>query len=425
MKKRHLTMVIGFVAIFAFLFATHALAVSKVVIGHPACLSGKFAKSGAQAQMGIHASVKWVNDVKGGVEIGGKKVPLEYKRYDSESSKEMVTSLIDRLIKINKVNAVIAPYSSGLTITGAPVAEKYGCIYISHGGASNRIFEQGYQYAVQALSPATLYQAGALDMFRKADPGAKRIALAFEDSEFARMVLRGAEKHAKELGFKVVFNRTYPRGVTDLTPLLSDLKAAKADIIVGGGHFQDGQLMARQMSDLDIDAKALSMIVAVTLPAFKEALGNMAEGIFGPAQWEFGVKYSPAEAKKVGMEWFGPTNEEWLKRAIEFSGGKKPDYHAAEAGQVPLIYARAVELANSVNPDKVRAAFNKLHLMTFFGEFKIDKDSGLQTGHSMVVVQWQNGKKVIVWPPAAATAKFYYPMPTFAEKAKGVKAVPK
>lgn len=425
MKKGNLALLIGFVAIFGFLFVPYAMAIDKVVIGHPACLSGKFAKSGAQAQMGIQSSLKWINDINGGVEIGGKRVPLVYKRYDCESRKEVVTSLIERLVKIDKVDAVIGPYSSGLTITGAPIAEKYGAIYLSHGGASNRIFQQGYQYAVQMLSPATLYQAGALDMFHKVDPTAKRIALAFEDSEFARMVLRGAEKRAKQLGFKVIFNRTYPRHVSDLTPLLSDLKAAKPEIIIGGGHFQDGQLFARQMSDLDIDVKAISMIVAVTLPAFYEALGDKAEGMIGPAQWEFGVKYSPQEAKRVGLPWFGPTNEQWVKGAKEYSGGKAPDYHAAEAGQVPLIFAKAVETANSVDPDKLRQAFNKLDLMTFFGDFKIDKKTGLQVGHTMVVVQWQNGKKVIVWPPAAATGKLYYPMPTFAQKAKGAKAIPK
>jgi len=400
-------------------------AVDKVVIGHPVCLSGKFAKCGNQASWGIKACVKWINEVYGGIKIGGKKVPLEYKFYDSESKKEVVTSLIERLVRIDKVNAIIAPYSSGLTIAGAPVAEKYRTIYLSHGGASNRIFEQGYRYAVQVLSPATLYQAGVLDMLRKVDPKAKKVALAFEDSEFARMVMRGAEEHAKKLGFKIVFKRTYPKGVTDLTPLLSDLKAAKPEIILGGGHFQDGQLFARQMADLDINVKALSMIVAVTLPAFREALGAKCEGMMGPAQWEFGVKYNPEEAKKAGVEWFGPTNEEFVKLAMEFSGGKKPDYHAAEAGAVPLVFAKAVEMAGSLDPDKIREAFNKLHLMTFFGEFKIDPETGLQVGHTMVAVQWQGGKKVIVWPPEAATGKLYYPMPTFAEKAKGKVAVPK
>lgn len=290
MRRKISVMVLGLLLVTALIWPAEAGAPAKVLIGHPVCLSGKFAKEGSQASWGIKACVKWINEVYGGVKVAGKRVPLEYKFYDSESKKEMVTSLIERLVRIDKVHGIIAPYSSGLTITGAPVAEKYGVIYMSHGGASNRIFEQGYRYAVQILSPATLYQVGALEMLQKVAPEAKRVALAFKDSEFARMVMRGAEEHAKRLGYKIVFKRTYPMDVADLTPLLSDLRVAKPDIILGGGHFQDGQLFARQMADLDINVKAFSLIVAVTLPAFYDALGAKAEGMMGPAQWEFGVR---------------------------------------------------------------------------------------------------------------------------------------
>ena len=44
-----------------------AAALDKVVIGHPACLSGKYAKAGVQARGGIEAVVKWVNETRGGV----------------------------------------------------------------------------------------------------------------------------------------------------------------------------------------------------------------------------------------------------------------------------------------------------------------------------------------------------------------------
>jgi hypothetical protein len=125
----------------------------KLVIGHPACMSGKYAKAGEQAIGGIEACVAWVNDVHGGVSIGDRKVPLEYKYYDSESKKEGVTSLIERLITVDKVNVVFSSYSSGLTLAGAPVAERYGTVFMDHGGASDRIFQQGFQYTVQTIGP--------------------------------------------------------------------------------------------------------------------------------------------------------------------------------------------------------------------------------------------------------------------------------
>lgn len=411
--------------VFGLLLPTSTPAADKVLLGYAETLSGEHSKAGAQSSWGVKASVKWINEVHGGLTINGKKVPLEYKLYDNESKKEGATSLIERLISVDKADAIIAPYSAGLTMAGAPIAEKYRKVYLSHGGSSNRIFEQGFRYAVLLVTPASDFQMGALEMFQKIDPKAKRLALVFEDDEFARMAYQGAEEHAKKLGYEIVFKRTYPNNVTDLTPLLSDLKASKPDLILGGGHFADGQLFTRQLADLDINVKGFSLIVAVSLPAFYEALGAKAEGVVGPSQWEFGVKFSPEEAKKTGLEWYGPTNEEWVKLVKGFSGTENPNYHAAEAGAAPLIYARAVELANSVDSDKVREALNKLNLMTYFGGFKIDGNTGLQTAHSMVTVQWQNGKRVIVWPPEAATDKPYYPMPTIAEKAAGKKAITK
>lgn len=111
---------------------TAASAADKVLIGHPACLSGKYAKAGEQAIGGIKACIDWVNNVYGGVLVGGKRIPLEYKYYDSESKKEAVTSLIERLITVDKVNVVFSAYSSGLTLAGAPVAEKYNMLYMDH-----------------------------------------------------------------------------------------------------------------------------------------------------------------------------------------------------------------------------------------------------------------------------------------------------
>ena len=402
-----------------------SVAASKIVIGHPACLSGKYAKAGEQALGGIKASVDWINNVYGGVKLDGKKVPLKYKYYDSESKKEAVTSLIGRLITVDKVNVVFSPYSSGLTLRGAPITESHKMLYMDHGGANNKIFRQGFRYIVQTIGPATSYHQGTLDMIHKIDPTAKNVALVYEDSEFAKMVMHGAEEHAKKLGFNIVFKRTYPKGVTDLTPLLSALKATKPDFVIGGGHFEDGQLFNRQMADLDIDTKALSLIAAATLPAFYNALTSMAEGVMGPSHWEYGVKYSAKEAKKVGMKWIGPSQDEFValfKKAL----GKDmiPDYHAAEAGAQVLAYVLAVEKVNSLESDKVRAALGDLTFMSFYGGWDVD-DTGLQVGHSMVDVQWQVGKRVIVWPEEAQTGSVAYPMPTFAEKAKGKVAVPR
>jgi branched-chain amino acid transport system substrate-binding protein len=427
MKRMKFVAVFCFVALAGLVFAPPGIAAppAQILIGEPATISGAHAKAGEQSTNGVEAIVDWVNNTYGGVKLEGKRVPLKYIKYDCESKKEAVTSLLERLITVDKVNFTLAPYTSGLTLAGAPVAEKYRMIYMDHGGASNTIFKQGFKYIVQTIGPATHYHRGTLDMMKKTAPTAKKVALVYEDDEFARDVMAGAEEHAKKLGFDIVFQRTYPKGVTDMTPLLSAMSATKPDFVLGGGHFQDGQLFTRQLADLDINTKALSLIASATLPAFYEALTYNAEGVLGPSHWEYGVKFSKEGAKQYGKEWIGPSQDEFValfKKAV----GKDllPDYHAAEAGASILALVLAIEKAQSLDSLPVRKALGELTFISFYGGWKID-DTGLQIGHDMVSVQWQNGQRVIVWPEDARTGEFVYPMPTFAEKAKGVKAVPK
>jgi branched-chain amino acid transport system substrate-binding protein len=381
----------------------------EIVIGGPISLAGTYAKEGQQGYWGFLVAEKWVNEVYGGVRLQGQRIPIKYKYYDDESKKENVTSLLERLITVDGVKFLLAPYSSGLTLAGAPIAEKYKALYMSHGGASDRIFEQGYKYAVQTIGLGSRYQLSAIDMVRTIDTNAKKFALLFEDDEFSRIVMKGAKDYLTKLGLQIVFERTYPSGVKDLTPALTELKATAPEILLGGGHFADGQLLAKQMGDLGITVKAASLVVAPTLPAFAEALGKQANGFLGPAHWEIGARFSP-ETVPQGFEYFGPSQEWFIEEFKKVSKGVDPEYHAADAIASILVYVKAIEKANSLDVDKVRAAMNELHFYPFYGEWKIDPETGKQIGHKMVLIQWQNNKKEIVWPPEAQTAKPCYPM---------------
>ncbi len=72
----------------------------------------------------------------------------------------------------------------------------------------------------------------------------------------------------------------------------------------------------------------------------------------------------------------------------------------------------AVEKAGSIEQDAVRQALGELEFTSFYGGWDID-DTGMQIGHSMVDMQWQNAERVIVWPEKAATGDVMYPKPVF------------
>lgn len=393
--------------------APPATAGEKVVIGHPEALSGRYAKAGEQAAGGIQAAVSWINDSFGGIAIDGKRLPLEYTFYDCESNGELVESLLERLIKTDQVNFTFAPYSSELTLAAAAVTEKHHVLLMDHGGASDEIFEKGFRYVVQTIGPGSQYHAGTLRMVQEIDPEAKRVALAYQDDEFARSVMEGAEQHARKLGFDIVFKQTFPSGTTDLKPLLADLKATKPDIVLGGGHLEDGELFNRQLADLNVNPRLLSLIAAPTLPAFRESLGDLAEGVMGPSHWEYGVTFSKEAAEEAGLEWIGPSQDEFVEFFRKAVGRDLvPDYHAAEAAAAVLALVKGIEKAGTLDTVKVRRALGNLQFMSFYGTWDVD-DTGKQIGHSMVDVQWQGMDRVIVWPEAARTAPVVYPKPPF------------
>ena len=203
-----------------------------------------------------------------------------------------------------------------------------------------------------------------------------------------------------------------------MTPALTELAAARPDILLGGGHFPDGQLLARQIADLGVDVKAASILVSPTLPEFYKALQTAAEGIMAPAHWEIGVQFSSFTTPK-GMKYFGPTQEEFLSSFRKMSNGVDPDYHGAEATAAMFSYVLGIEAAKSLDTDKVRAAMGKLRFMSVYGDWGIDPKSGKQVAHKSVLIQWQKGKKEIVWPPEAQTAKLCYPMPSSQDRLKG------
>jgi hypothetical protein len=74
--------------------------------------------------------------------------------------------------------------------------------------------------------------------------------------------------------------------------------------------------------------------------------------------------------------------------------------------------------AGSTDPEAVKAALDAMDILTFYGRITFDttpEAHGLQTGHSMVYIQWQkdssgNLVKQVVWPPEGSTAEAIYPI---------------
>src|SRR5690606_13128855 len=94
-------------------------------------------------QSGVRGIGIWADDVnaRGGIELDGKKYPVELVKRDDRSDKQLVARVYESLIAEEKVDALIAPFSSTLVGVAAPIVESRGGFMVSWAGSSDQLFQ--------------------------------------------------------------------------------------------------------------------------------------------------------------------------------------------------------------------------------------------------------------------------------------------
>ena len=128
----------------------------------------------------------------------------------------------------------------------AVIAEQYGKIMITTGAASDGTYQKGYTLVYQAYTPASMYLTGAVDLLASLDANAKKIAIIHENDKFSSDVAVALDAYAKSKGCEILINEGYDSGTTDFAPIINKIPA-EADAIMGGGHFADGQQLAKAL----------------------------------------------------------------------------------------------------------------------------------------------------------------------------------
>jgi ABC-type branched-subunit amino acid transport system substrate-binding protein len=387
-----------------------------VTIGFTSSLTGS---QEVTSKRQVDAFNLWMNQVNeaGGIQLSdGTVVKFAATTYDDESTKERVQELYTRLISEDEADFLISPYSSGLTAAASIVAEQNSKIMITAGAAEDAAYKTGNTSLFQLYTPASLYLAGTVDMLRQLDPEAK-VAVVHENDKFSTAVVEGLIPMLEEGGFEVVLQEGYATETADFGPIIKKIADSGATVLLGGGHYPDGSTFARQLYEQQVNLKLISLQVAPADTKFAE-LGDAAFGIQTSSQWEPQAGYSAEAAQALGKEWFGPSVADF-GAAYEAATGGKPTYHAAGGYAAGLVLQKAIEDADSVDPEKVKAALEAMDILTFYGAIKFDTSPeahGLQISHLMVVAQWQKNDagelvREIIWPPDAATADPLYPIP--------------
>jgi branched-chain amino acid transport system substrate-binding protein len=368
---------------------------NEVLIGGAISQTGRYAEPAGRQ---VNAIKLWVDEVNGRGGLLGHRINLIL--LDDKSDTQTAIKLYEKLITEDKVDVLLAPYSSGITEAVANVNERHKMPFVAYGAASTPIWEKGRKYIFNIVDVAENYQKGAVHLGKQI--GVKRAAIIGEDSLFPRQSAKGAKDWAKKLGIDIVVEENYPIKQTDFTALLQKIRGAGAEAIFSNSYFADAAAQLRQLREQNINLKLFSSTVGPGLPNFPEQLGNTAEFVLGFSQWE----PLPHVLKHPGMKEFIDAYE---KRFNE-----KPNYHAGGAYGALQVTDAALKKAGSFDNEKLRDALATIDVTNIYGRYKVDARG--MNEHEGLTFQILRGQRRIVWPEKWAETKAELPMPEWSKR---------
>jgi branched-chain amino acid transport system substrate-binding protein len=387
--------------------AADAEAQPPIRVGASLALTGQYAVFGQNQHRGYQLCFKHVNE-KGGV-LGRR---IELVRYDDQSQPATAVRLYEQLITQDKVDLIIGPYASPITEAVADVSEKYRMPMVASGAAATSIFRQGRKFVFQVFPRGEVYLEGFVDM--AARKGLKTVAVIYRDAIASRELARGAIELARKKGLEVVFVEAYPERTTDFSALLAKVRAANPDALAVASYFEDTVAITRQMKDSNVNPKMYGLTTGVDSLRFYELLGRTVEFIYGVTPWvpEL-VELRAGGLIPIARQY--PGAREFVEAHRKEFPGADLSYHTAAGYGGCEILVEAIRRAGSLDSEKLREAILKIDRNTVFGAFRVDRD-GAQIAHRLVMFQWQDGKKVIVWPEELAPGQPRFPTPPWSQR---------
>lgn len=344
-------------------------------IGATASLSGGYQVPGTSQAQGLRM---WADDVNKRGALLGKRVELV--TYDDTSDAATSAALYEKLITEDRVDLLIGPYGSDITLAAAEVADRHGIPMVAAGAAARGIWMRGLDNVFQIDTPAGQYMDLPLGLANK--EGLTRVAMVYADSDFPREVADGVRESVSAYGMELVFDEAYPADQTEFADMAARAAASQPEVLLGGTYLEDSIRLVRAAKAAGLSPKIFAMTVGPAFREFGEALGEDTNGIMGTVAW-----------MRSGN----------LPMAYDFSYRYKQKFGANASAQAAYGYAAgqvleaAVRLADTPDHDAVRDQLREMKFRSLLGHYRVD-GSGIQLAKKTYVLQWQGGYRLLVLP---------------------------
>ncbi|WP_375789960.1 ABC transporter substrate-binding protein [Bradyrhizobium sp. Pha-3] len=380
-----------------------ALAADTLKIG---VIAEAQAIAGASIPQAAQLAADEIN-AKGGID--GRKI--EIVSYDNHSSSADSVRAFQRAVNEDKVNVVISSYISEVVLALEPWASRLKTPFVTPGAASNEISKSVHadyeknKYTFHGYLTSAALALSVCDAAKELLVDQKHMKTAVimsEDAAWTKPLDVGYEECLPKIGLKVVDHIRFSPDTTDFTPIFNKVEAAKPDVIITGiSHV--GVQPTVQWKNQQVPIPMFGISSQATNETFGKDTNDAAEGVLYQGVSGPNVAVTP---KSV------PFAEGFKKRY-----GNYPSYAGYTAYDEVYYIADAVKRAGSVEADKMVDALEKtdwegtIGRVQFYGKddpftHSIKYGKGLITG---LMLQWQGGKQVAVWPKEVAKSDLKFP----------------
>ena len=281
--------------------------------------------------------------------IAGHRVELVIK--DSGGSPEKAVSFAKQLIEEERVLAIVGPSTSGETMQIKRLCEENKMILVSCA-AAEVIVNPVAKYVFK--SPQKDSQAVTWIFRSMKAKGINKIAVLSSNDGFGKAGQQQLVEMAGPAGIQILINEVYDKQATDLTDILTKVKATSGvQAVVNWSIVPAQAILPKNMRQIGLDLP-LFQSHGFGNRKYVEQAGLAAEGTLFPAGRLLVVDELPDNhPQKHLLATYKKNYETMYKEDVSTFGG-----HAYDA---LLIVAEGIKRAGSTNRDRVRDAIEKLH----------------------------------------------------------------
>ncbi|MCW5703148.1 MAG: amino acid ABC transporter substrate-binding protein [Bradyrhizobium sp.] len=345
--------------------------------------------------------VKEVND-KGGLMLKsiGKRVKIEVIEYDDRSNSEEAVRAVERLVTQDKVDLLFPPWGTGLNLAVGPVFNKYGYPQLAFSAVTDRAPDLAKRWpnSFWFLGTSKQYVDALVDLLSQMRKDGKindSIAMVSIADGFGIDLSKAAREGFEKAKFKLAYDKSYPIGTQDLSPLLGEAQRSGADTFVAFSYPPDTIALTDQAKVASFAPKVMFLGVGVGFPLYPQRFGENIEGIMSLGGWQAGNRGTAEyRAKHKAMH------------------NRDPDYWGSQVGYASLqMLEQAIERVGKIDRPAIIKELQTGTFDTVLGKIKLENNMPVKA--FPLIGQWQKGFYTGVAPAGPGMAAVVVPKPAW------------